>query len=188
MFSDLRETLLLRLRRGRKARETFVESHITKSIAFQIRAMREHLGWTQQELAEKIGSNQNAVYRLESTDYGKATLTTLKKVAAAMDVALVVRFVRFGELVDYVSGRPRVETGLNYAALDVPPFEEEMASTTAEVNRPTLRVTSTGGPDSYRLQQDAEEPPPFHYGGGTLIRPMTIATQATVQPQEYRLH
>jgi len=87
--------------------------------------MRERLGWTQSVLAEKLDTNQNAVYRLESPDYGKATLTTLKKVAAAMDVALVVRFVPFSELVDWVSGTPHLSNGLDYSALNVQPFDDE---------------------------------------------------------------
>lgn len=69
--------------------------------------------------------NQNAVYRLESPTYGKATLTTLKKIAAAMDVALIVRFVPYSELVDWASGTPRVNAGLDYEAIAVPSFSVE---------------------------------------------------------------
>jgi len=114
-----------RLRRGREVRATFVESNISKGLAFQIRSLREREGWSQQELADKIGSRQNAIYRAENPNYGKQTLTTLKKIAAAFDVGLVVRFVPFSELVDWVSGTPRTVEGLTSAALMVPAFEEE---------------------------------------------------------------
>ncbi len=117
--------LLQRLRRGKPQRSRFVESHISKTLAFQTRALREREGWSQQTLAEKIGSNQNAVYRAENPNYGKQTITTLKKIAAAFDVALVVRFVPFSELVDWVSGTPHVIDGLNTEALDVRNFDAE---------------------------------------------------------------
>jgi transcriptional regulator with XRE-family HTH domain len=113
------------LRRSVHARVQFVESHISKILAFQIRALREREGWSQQKLAEKIGSNQNAVYRAENPNYGKQTLTTLRKIAAAFDVALVVRFVPFSELLDWVSGTPRTLNGLATVALVVPNFERE---------------------------------------------------------------
>lgn len=76
-------------------------------------------------MAEKIGSNQNAIYRAENPNYGKQTITTLKKIAAEFDVALVVRFVPFSELIDWASGTPRVNDGLNSEALDVPSFDAE---------------------------------------------------------------
>jgi len=120
-----RHSLLQRLGRGRGVRARFVESHISKSIAFQIRALREREGWSQQTLAEKIASNQNAIYRAENPNYGKQTITTLKKIAAEFDVALVVRFVPFSELIDWASGTPRVNDGLNSESLDVPNFDAE---------------------------------------------------------------
>jgi transcriptional regulator with XRE-family HTH domain len=120
-----KRSVLKRLKRGAQTRSRFVESHISKALAFQIRSLREKEGWSQQRLAEKIGSNQNAIYRAENPNYGKQTLTTLKKIAAAFDVALAVRFVPFSELVDWVSGTPRIINGLTSTALAVPNFECE---------------------------------------------------------------
>jgi transcriptional regulator with XRE-family HTH domain len=123
--SSSRRSLIQRLKRGPQVRARFVESNISKALAFQIRSLRDQAGWSQQSLAEKIGSNQNAVYRAENPNYGKQTITTLKKIAAAFDVALVVRFVPFSELVDWVSGTPRIIAGLTTAALEVPCFVAE---------------------------------------------------------------
>lgn len=119
--------MLQRLRRGRNVRSRFVESHISKTLAFQIRSLRDKEGWSQQRLAEKIDSNQNAIYRAENPNYGKQTLTTLKKIAAAFDVALIVRFVPFSELADWVSGTPRIDIGLSMNALAVPCFDIEFS-------------------------------------------------------------
>jgi hypothetical protein len=72
--------------------------------------------------------NQNAISRLERPDYGKATLTTLRRLAAAMDVALIVRFVPFSELVDWISGTPRVNRGLSAGSLGVLDYGKEEAA------------------------------------------------------------
>src|SRR5205807_1878719 len=109
-----------------QARARFVESHLNKGLSFQIRGLRDREGWNQQTLAEKLGSNQNAVSRLENPNYGRATITTLKKTAAAFDVALIVRFVPFSQLIDWVSGIPFVDPGLNPDTLEVPSFRAEL--------------------------------------------------------------
>lgn len=131
--------VLTRLRRGKEARKRFIESHINKGLAFQLRATRDKLGWSQERLAEEVGMNQNAISRLESPDYGKPTLTTLKRLAAALDVGLVVRFVPLSEMVDWVSGTPRTIYGLNADALAVPSFDKEEAD---GVFRPMVTTTS----------------------------------------------
>src|SRR5690349_18360152 len=105
--SSSREAIVSRLRRGKVARQQFTESHLAKTIAYQIRATRDKLGWSQERLATEVGMNQNAISRLESPQYGKPTLTTLKRMASALDVGLIVRFVPFSELADWVSGTSR---------------------------------------------------------------------------------
>lgn len=119
--------LLKRLRRGKEARAAFVSSHLNKTIAFQLRAIRERQDLTQQQLAELTGMNQNAISRLESEWYGKPTISTLKRVANALDVALVVRFVPFSQLVDWVSGTPFTDMGLSTNSLAVPRFSQEFS-------------------------------------------------------------
>lgn len=123
-----RKALWSRLAKGPEARARFVESTLGKHLAFQIRAMRDRVNWSQEQLAQKVGMNQNAISRLESPFYGKPTLTTLKRVATAFDVGLVVRFAPFGELVDWVSGTLRVERGLSPSSLSPLSFQEEPAS------------------------------------------------------------
>lgn len=118
-------TLIARLRRGPSTREGFVNSHLAKGIAYQIRATRDKLGWSQGQLGHKVNMNQNAISRLESAEYGKPTITTLKRLAAAFDVGLIVRFVPFSEMVYWVSGTPRENKGLSVESLAVSAFEME---------------------------------------------------------------
>jgi transcriptional regulator with XRE-family HTH domain len=102
-----------------------VESHVNKGLAYQLRAMREARGWSQEELAEVVGMPQTAISRLESPSYGKLTITTLKRLANVYDVALMVRFVPFSDLVNWVTGTPYIESGISSASMLVPSFMEE---------------------------------------------------------------
>lgn len=52
---------------------------------------REKAGLTQGELAKKIGTKQPALSRLETGRFTKATMETLKKIADALDMKLVIR-------------------------------------------------------------------------------------------------
>jgi len=52
---------------------------------------REKAGLTQGELAKKIGTKQPALSRLETGRFSKATLETLKKIADALDMRLVIK-------------------------------------------------------------------------------------------------
>jgi transcriptional regulator with XRE-family HTH domain len=87
--------------------------------------MREARGWSQERLAAQVGMPQTAISRLESSSYGKPTITTLKRMARVYDVALEVRFVPFSKLLNRISGTPYVESGLSSDAIDVPSFDEE---------------------------------------------------------------
>jgi transcriptional regulator with XRE-family HTH domain len=76
-------------------------------------------------MEKRTGIKQQAISRLENPYYGKATLTTLKKIADACDVALLVEFVPFSQLVNRVSGTPYVEQGYSPETMNVRSFEEE---------------------------------------------------------------
>ncbi|WP_397474548.1 helix-turn-helix domain-containing protein [Pusillimonas sp.] len=67
-------------------------------IAIQVRLMREKAGLSQAELAERIGTKQGAIARLESMAYGKFSMATLHKVADFFDVVAWVEFVPFSTL------------------------------------------------------------------------------------------
>jgi hypothetical protein len=69
--------------------------------------------------------NQNAISRLESPNYGKATLTTLRRIAKTFDIAILVRFVPFSQMADWVSGTPHLDLGLSPESLRLPSFSQE---------------------------------------------------------------
>ena len=122
-----KEALLRRLKRGAKARAQFVQSHLDKSIAYQTRALRDRGGWTQREFAEKLGITHpnNVSSRLENPNYGSQSLSTLKKIAATCDVALVAWFIPFSRMLDWVTGTPFVDNGLSEGFYSIPAFADE---------------------------------------------------------------
>jgi transcriptional regulator with XRE-family HTH domain len=65
-------------------------------IALEITLYREKKGLTQRELAKKVGTSQSAIARLESPDYRSYSITTLRKVAEALELELVVTFKEKG--------------------------------------------------------------------------------------------
>ncbi len=89
--------------RDKEYRDIVVSEEIDTGLPFQIRAMRQDRGWSQKELAERLGMTQEGVSRLESLSYGKFTIATLKRLASAFDVALAARFIPFSLLVDWTA-------------------------------------------------------------------------------------
>ena len=59
-------------------------------LADQIAELREKRGWTQADLARKVGTTQSGIARLENPDYRNYSLKTLEKVAQALGARLVV--------------------------------------------------------------------------------------------------
>lgn len=136
------QTLWARLRRNEQARVRFVESHLSKNLAFQIRAMRDREGWSQQELADRVEMTQTRISLLENPFKGKPTLTTLKRLAAAFDVSLVVRFVSFSQLVKWVTGTAYIEHGLSEESTNVPSFAHEDIESLAALAKLSMREGS----------------------------------------------
>jgi len=123
-------------------RQLFAEDAGT-GLAFQTKLMRENRGWTQGELGQRAGGiKQEFVSQLENPDYGRHSLTTLKKLAAAFDVGLIVRFAPFSELVDWM-------VDLTPAKLTPPSYEEEarqMSFAEAQGSPSEWLVTAMDGP------------------------------------------
>lgn len=80
-------------------RHAYVGAHARRGIAHQVRVMRQDRGWSQGDLAKKMGKPQSVVSRIEDPAYGRLTMATLLGVAQAFDVALSVRFVSFAKFV-----------------------------------------------------------------------------------------
>jgi transcriptional regulator with XRE-family HTH domain len=62
-------------------------------IAEQIYSLRHRRKLTQKQLAERVGTRQSVIARLEDSDYESYTLDTLRRVAAALGAVLRVEMV-----------------------------------------------------------------------------------------------
>ena len=82
-------------------RDAFVSSQMSIPLAFQILALREQRGMTQKQLADKAGMLQPRIAAMERPSGSEPNLRTLKRLASAFDVALIVRFAPFSELVEW---------------------------------------------------------------------------------------
>ncbi len=109
-------------------RQEFVTGEIEIGLPMQIRAMREQRGWRQSFVAEKTGTKQPRFSLMEKPGYGNFSLNTLKKLASLFDVALIVSFVPWGEMIDFVES-------LSHRRLAILPFDEDRKRLAAAYSR-----------------------------------------------------
>lgn len=69
--------------------ETYEATLLALDVGEKVRDAREAAGFSQRELASRMGTSQAAVARLEAGGVG-ATLTTLQKMAAALDLKVTI--------------------------------------------------------------------------------------------------
>ena len=75
-------------------------------IAFEIRALREKKGLSQRELAERVGTTQSAIARLEAGNISPS-LPTLDKIADALGAEVSLTIVDMDEHAKALAVRTR---------------------------------------------------------------------------------
>jgi transcriptional regulator with XRE-family HTH domain len=123
MRNEIRRQIVNKLS-DKEYRDIFVSEQINTGLAFQIQTMREKRGWTQAELGRKTGMAQSRISVMEDANYSRLSLNTLKRLASAFDVALVVRFEPFSGLVEHFVHLD--SSSLNVASFENDSFENEM--------------------------------------------------------------
>jgi transcriptional regulator with XRE-family HTH domain len=86
--------------RSEEYTKAFSDAWMRQSLAVQIRGLRESAGLTQKAFGEWCGMPQSVISRLEREDYGLCTVKTLRKIADAFGVHLVVGFQPYSVLKD----------------------------------------------------------------------------------------
>lgn len=82
-----------------ETRRSFVVADIGMTLAPLIFLLRKKHGWTQKELARRVGLRQTIISRMENpSDVYRYNLKTIEKLATVFDVALMVKFVSFSEI------------------------------------------------------------------------------------------
>lgn len=77
--------------RDEKLRALIAEGAINAEIAEMLLVARERAGLTQAQLAQRIGTKQPVIARLEDADYNGHSLTMLQRIATALGLRLEVR-------------------------------------------------------------------------------------------------
>ncbi|MFN2569951.1 MAG: helix-turn-helix domain-containing protein [Candidatus Dormibacteria bacterium] len=75
-----------------EARRSYNESSLAIEVADQVRQLRTALGLSQEQLAERVGTTQPMIARLEGGGQ-PPSLRTLERLADALQANLSVRFV-----------------------------------------------------------------------------------------------
>lgn len=88
-------------------RHSYVETFVDSALATQVQVLREQRGWTQAELAERTGMRQSQISRIENVNNSSLQIRTLKRLAQTFDLALVVRFESFGNVLPHIEGFSR---------------------------------------------------------------------------------
>ena len=94
-FAELRDRRLESMSDEERAEfdEALAAARLALEVGEKVRDAREAAGLTQRELATRMSTSQAAVARLEAGGTG-ATLTTLQKAAAALDMTITVNLAQ----------------------------------------------------------------------------------------------
>lgn len=123
--------------RNKEFRGAYVSAHVRAGVAHQIRALRNERNWSQEELGKRSGKPQSVISRLEDPDYGKLSVQTLLDLASAFDVALMVGFVAFSEMLEKIQD-------VSPERLAVPNFSSDMRAHTRTKFRDVVAFGGTG--------------------------------------------
>jgi len=157
-------------------RHGLIDAQIEIDLPFQIRALRKQEELTQPQLAELAGMKQSRISKMEKPGGARFTLETLRRLAKALDVALIVRFAPFGELVAW-------STEFNPDSFAVPSFDKECQATrerekALNTARSEGKVVPIRGP-RFRWRQRGAKP---KHSSATMIPPKSARTGLTTPP------
>jgi DNA-binding XRE family transcriptional regulator len=92
--SDALEILRRRFYAGKPGRlKNLEKARANEEIARQIRDLRNVASLTQTQLAKLIGTTASVICRLEDADYEGHSLGMLRRIGAALDQRVEIRFV-----------------------------------------------------------------------------------------------
>jgi DNA-binding Xre family transcriptional regulator len=82
-----------RLLENPKRRENYSLLNPESELSLTLMKARLKRGWTQTELAQQVNMQQPNIARLERGNYDRVSLATLKRIAKALGVRIVTKFV-----------------------------------------------------------------------------------------------
>jgi transcriptional regulator with XRE-family HTH domain len=130
-LSKSMEKTFLRMRNNAVARDAYVQAEVVTALTHQIRSIRMQRGWSQKDLAQRLGTTQAAVSRLEDPSYGRFSVKTLFDLSRVFDTGLQVSFVSFVTMLADTF-KP------SFKIREVPSFEEEAPTVAFFTERPSV--------------------------------------------------
>lgn len=92
--ADAVEILHRRYFEGKPEKQALLEEErANATVARQIYDLRTEAGLSQRELAKMVGTTASVICRLEDADYDGHSLGMLRRIAAALDKRVQIRFV-----------------------------------------------------------------------------------------------
>jgi transcriptional regulator with XRE-family HTH domain len=76
-----------------RVRKPRLPSMSSSDVAQAIQALRAEAGLTQQELADQVGTTTSVICRLENARYEGHSVAMLRRIAAALNKSVEIRFV-----------------------------------------------------------------------------------------------
>ncbi len=73
--------------------KSLAECRANEEIARKIRTLRTKAGLTQAQLAKLVGTTASVICRLEDADYEGHSVAMLRRIAAALDRRIEIRFL-----------------------------------------------------------------------------------------------
>lgn len=106
---DAKEIGAVLAARRRRGTSEHGQTYLAARIALRLEDLRTRSGLTQRELAERVGTSRAHISRLLSGRYAGLTITTLARLAAALDceIDIVFRPPRHGHAARGPRGRRR---------------------------------------------------------------------------------
>ena len=120
-FLKSRARLIRRLE-NKDFRDEYVRGHVEQGLAFQIAALRKERKWTQKDLADRLGTKQAFVSRLEDPSHCKHSTATLMQLQKVFDVALMVCFVPYSQFIQAMDD-------VSEQGISVRSFDEDLRET-----------------------------------------------------------
>jgi transcriptional regulator with XRE-family HTH domain len=145
------QKMFLKLR-NKNYRLAFMSARVAAAVGGQISSLRKKKEWTQDQLAQHAGMKRSRISLLESADYEGFSFTTLKRIAAAFDVAVIIQFVSFRDFV-------RWSESFNQAALTPESFLDTDRALRSEDLSSIMQGLSSGRSAWDQDREDAKLPP-----------------------------
>lgn len=97
--TDAVEILRRRFYEGNSERlKSLEEARANEEVARTIQALRNKVGMTQAELAKVVGTTASVICRLEDADYQGHSVAMLRRIAAALNRRVEIRFLPLRKL------------------------------------------------------------------------------------------